>query len=1646
MDLSTLTDLVDSMFNMAPERPEEEIGRRNSFSSKAEKKTSEKKKFSFSEAVRPKRRPFSSMKYNVSDPVASNEDLSDGVKLVHFSSFHGDMRQPDREAESSDSDGGDFIDSVPRRKKAGYNSKAALKSRDSIYLIRTKVNYSGRNSPTPERFSSDEERDVSSSSKEDGLASHDTSVQDTSHSSSGGAESDIIDLTHDASVADIDISIDTELSDFNLHMLDEPEDLTSSPNISSEDLNVSVEFREQTSDKQSEQEEELPVSVIDLPSPDSEEDQQLSDQAHGIQMAALDALNASIGVDEAANQAARPIECESDSGNETISSETIDNPIDQVGFSHSPNDYFQIMGASPKRRSPDDDGGGGNRSTTSTPDSSTLAGSLPDNSTEIDTLTPIQSMQSGPSFESAIEDGNDETNTDNHRHLNSSAIEYIGDSTSDEPVQVSSPNEISNTDSVHEISVTSAVNTSEYANESKADITHSAMSDQDLDALFVMDSTQDSSILDVSDDDDDEVIESKLVESGETILDSQDDDNDCCTDQIIDVVEEVKEGMEIKMDAEELRQTPTSSLSMTHGSDTDSCTSTLRGSISNLTSLESTEENLAEDDTLEDEDEDGKNAIDELILSLMVAPPPSAPTVDEELLGIIIPPPPVDDFDFGTIDDVVAVSPDDDQTEHDVPSLAEGVMSQNDSLEADTDSEIEKRIISDESEEPSLPVEEPVAVEGTIPEAESPLTKYMNSLKALTKQETATSQASKPKQLSIQHQPDCGSSPRRFRSSAGSVGESLDSGFHQADSVDLDGSSCFNSLQEGQFAKEKIDSGLNDDNKGLKTDDLSNSDIKQVKSPRRGSLTVTMKISEEGSESPIFTTTDSFEQVNNFSLKSVENNAIPSVECENSSTKLDERTDSKPGSDPTGTSTESDKVINGDSKSDEIEAVNMLDALTTCLDNVSLASTVSSTDSCSSKDSNINDDRIRAKPMKPKPVVPPKPSIRPDTLSRRQSLDSNLTLDSQGLNHHRKGSAPAPPLRKFSPLPTKKVTKSEASYANLQRSVSMQVYPVSTEKATSEVVDPKPVRHASVASIPSRHPLVRSQAIDASQSEESEQVQQKERSPVKRSNTISVSSPEREPGKLYPARKAPPPPAPKPKPKIRMGISGTWAARGSSGPGTTDPPSVRKLLSPSRTKPWTRAPLPFARNKDPTPEPEVKSPTKEKRASLPRKVFYSWTRKEANKAKNSVGRGDSNHGKVDPPSLRAVSGLKRPSVLDLAERMQQASEANATSPQSVNRSVSLRSPRTLPRTSVVYSPRNSLQSPRTSLQSPRTSLQMPNPPVPMRSHSVEYSPRSVHSPRERPKSMPESPHIELPKRPPPPRPRAPPRTNSVSSISTLSSEFSDTDSVASIRVGSYDGSLALNLPRTPPTPRAEPRQRINSTGSISSDSSGTRTPPTPRAIRRDISPPMLSPEEDVFDATSPVPLPSPVPADDMDSSIDSVLTSPPPLPSSAPPLPSSAPPSTSTQVESPTSASPERTPESEDDTRTGHFPNITLEIEIKEYEGNNCIVNAADDINIILSELCESLDKLKPSTPSIAQFRQCKQVMLTEAREFTSNTKMFVSSAGQSAEHLVSCLNSSMHTLARLCSATQQFIKAIPSMNQAKNLGNKVCTSKVLIQ
>ncbi|XP_063955246.1 uncharacterized protein LOC129261306 [Lytechinus pictus] len=178
-------------------------------------------------------------------------------------------------------------------------------------------------------------------------------------------------------------------------------------------------------------------------------------------------------------------------------------------------------------------------------------------------------------------------------------------------------------------------------------------------------------------------------------------------------------------------------------------------------------------------------------------------------------------------------------------------------------------------------------------------------------------------------------------------------------------------------------------------------------------------------------------------------------------------------------------------------------------------------------------------------------------------------------------------------------------------------------------------------------------------------------------------------------------------------------------------------------------------------------------------------------------------------------------------------------------------------------------------------------------------------------------------------------------------------------------------------------------------------------------------------ASSPVTSPEPVPSPDSCCDTDTEVSSPTP-----PPLPMTNPPDFPKAEENSSDVDNQYC-------NGNNNENFIMDIESRDYSGELAISRAIQDIELLADDMRDSISRVE-CQPNARQFRQSKDSLLSEVREFTSNTKMVVSAAGQPGQQLKDCTNSSMHTLARLCSATQASMDVMSSPSQAKNLGKKV--------
>ncbi|XP_033103744.1 uncharacterized protein LOC117106492 [Anneissia japonica] len=297
-DDSSLEGLLESMYNSKNnahfDRSQDQAG---ATTKNLDSVPVKEKRRRFSDILSPKRRTsLSDMHFDITDTVATNDIKGDykkskdsHVQLLKFRNVHSSSDESDSELEENKS-------SVP----SGHQR---VTPRDSMLLPKAKHHFS--------LWGFGKQDSISGSFKEE---------------PDGGTinESNTIDLT-----------------------------LNGSHNLTVEN-HQSVNGETKGGDKLMENEadsesndSDIPVSVIDLPSNVEENEccgvTKPSDEAHGIQLAAIDAFATLDAPAYAPREAKRKdIGYESDSGNETISSEIIDNG-DVVGFSNSPSDYLNIQ-------------------------------------------------------------------------------------------------------------------------------------------------------------------------------------------------------------------------------------------------------------------------------------------------------------------------------------------------------------------------------------------------------------------------------------------------------------------------------------------------------------------------------------------------------------------------------------------------------------------------------------------------------------------------------------------------------------------------------------------------------------------------------------------------------------------------------------------------------------------------------------------------------------------------------------------------------------------------------------------------------------------------------------------------------------------------------------------------------------------------------------------------------------------------------------------------------------------------------------------------------------------------------------------------------------------------------------------------------
>ena len=117
---------------------------------------------------------------------------------------------------------------------------------------------------------------------------------------------------------------------------------------------------------------------------------------------------------------------------------------------------------------------------------------------------------------------------------------------------------------------------------------------------------------------------------------------------------------------------------------------------------------------------------------------------------------------------------------------------------------------------------------------------------------------------------------------------------------------------------------------------------------------------------------------------------------------------------------------------------------------------------------------------------------------------------------------------------------------------------------------------------------------------------------------------------------------------------------------------------------------------------------------------------------------------------------------------------------------------------------------------------------------------------------------------------------------------------------------------------------------------------------------------------------------------------------------------------------------------------ITHEILGRAYSGPNTFVQANMDVDSLVQYLNLKISNLQPTDTLRVEFFSHKDVLVAEARQFVTDSKMLVSSATQSHDQVVQRVDTSMHTLARIVHHCIDTMTCLPSLESAQELGTRV--------
>lgn len=112
----------------------------------------------------------------------------------------------------------------------------------------------------------------------------------------------------------------------------------------------------------------------------------------------------------------------------------------------------------------------------------------------------------------------------------------------------------------------------------------------------------------------------------------------------------------------------------------------------------------------------------------------------------------------------------------------------------------------------------------------------------------------------------------------------------------------------------------------------------------------------------------------------------------------------------------------------------------------------------------------------------------------------------------------------------------------------------------------------------------------------------------------------------------------------------------------------------------------------------------------------------------------------------------------------------------------------------------------------------------------------------------------------------------------------------------------------------------------------------------------------------------------------------------------------------------------------------------KTYVAETGFQDALVDIEHLLAALKINIESRRESSidKNDRQFNMCKEELTSQARQFVTDAKLFISSATQTSDKIIPHLNRCLHTLAKLCLHSHSTMLMLKTVYQAQNLGFEV--------